>query len=684
MRTVLIYGLEPFSRSQVSPRSFKVEAYLQRAAAMFKKKPALKPSAPIRSSDRRKTAARLIRMFDLAPSVTEDDSPPDDAAPPTTDSSITLLRSTLLPENTSHAKFTTTLGPDLRPVNGLIYSGAHPTSQILDDKVHPLWVASGDVEGSGNLYDGWFPSVYTAWELASDGLLPIVYTHDAVMDKVFGGADLMMPGVVGVVRRQSDDGVQQGALVGVADYKKENVVLAVGIAEANIPASGGRGGKGKAVRILHWVGDELWALGGGLTPPERLAVSWGDGGVSEQVGGEEAGGVPLEAQRDEGESSGSTAAEKQPSHGPAADRDDEGEHPYPELTTAEVDNAFRDALVYSLYNVLQSPDRVSNAHHALKFPLSSAYVLSELILPRLPSENPGYHIQKTSWRKVQKMLKQMDKDNLLKIKERGGDVLVYAVNWDCDMITSFTPYPIDRSKKVSEGKKPEASTSGSSSSSSAATVKIRELYKPPVKAAAIYDITETPLKAFYNASQVRETLYKYFAAPTPTDDSLVLPTNARMISLNPTLADLLIDDSRDVEILRAGRATRDMLAERFLRLHAPYYSIVLPNGEESKPRAGQPPKVVITLESRQGRKTVTRVKGMETFGVDAGKFMEELKSVAASSVTKGPIEGGGKAAEGMVEVMVQGDKTAEVERLLVKAGVRKADITLDNKLKKKK
>ncbi|KAK6330506.1 hypothetical protein TWF696_003395 [Orbilia brochopaga] len=649
---------------------------------MFKKKPALKPSAPIRSSDRRKTAARLIRVFDLAPATVDEEPPQDDTGAPAADPGITLLRTTLLPENTSHAKFTTTLGPDLRSVNGLIYSGSHPSSQILDDKVHPLWVASDDFEGSGKHYDGWFPSVYTAWELVNNGLLPIVYTHDAVMEKVFGGADLMMPGVVGVVRRQPGNGVQKGDLVGVADYKKENVVLAVGVAEVDIPATGGRGGKGKAVRILHWVGDELWALGGGSAPPERLTVSWG----GEEIGGEEEGGVSLEDQPDEEKVADSTKALGELNLETQAGGDDEEEHPYPELTTAEVDNAFRNALVYSLYNVHQSPDRSANAHHALKFPLSSAYVLSELILPRLPSENPGYHIQKTSWRKVQKMLKQMDKENLLKIKERGGDVLVYAVNWDCDKITSFTPYPIDRPKKVSEGKKPEASTSASSSGSgsSTATVKIRELYKPPVKAAVIYDVTDTPFKAFYSASQVRETLYKYFAAPTPTDNSLVLPTNARMVSLNPTLVDLLIDDSRDVEILRAGRATRDMLAERFLRLHAPYYSMVLPSGEESKPRAGQPPKVVITLESRQGRKTVTRVKGMETFGVDAGKFMEELKSVAASSVTKGPIEGGGKAAEGMVEVMVQGDKTSEVERLLVKAGVRKTDITLDNKLKKKK
>ncbi|EWC43403.1 hypothetical protein DRE_07650 [Drechslerella stenobrocha 248] len=490
-----------------------------------------------------------------------------------------------------------------------------------------------------------------------------------------------MPGVLGVAGRGgATRGKEGGEVVGVADYKRENVVLAVGVAEVDITATGGRGGKGKAVRVLHWVGDELWSLGSaGVAPPERLEVSSKLGADIEE-GGVSLEGLGINDEKEEEEGESSKAAEKRP------EPDDGGdEHPFPELTTAEVDHAFRDALVYSLHEVLQNSDRTPNAHHAMKFPLPSAYVLSELILPRLPSANPGYSIQKTSWRKVQKMLKQMDKDNLVKIKERGGDVLVYAVNWDSDRIRTFTPYPIEKPRKKaadSTGVAPAASASGSSSA--AASAKIVELYKPPVKAGAIYDVTKTSTKAFYTAAQVRETLYKYFTAPTPSDEPLVSQTNARMITLNPTLADLLIDDSRDVELLRAGRATRDMLAERFLRLHQPYYSIVLPNGEETKPRAGQPPKVVITLESRQGRKTVTRVKGMETFGVDAAKFMEELKSVAASSVTKGPIEGGGKAMEGMVEVMVQGDKTAEIERLLVKAGVRRADLTLDNRLKKKK
>ncbi|KAF3941737.1 Ligatin [Dactylella cylindrospora] len=508
------------------------------------------------------------------------------------------------------------------------------------------------------------------------------------MERVFGGADLMLPGIIGVRRKgEGKEGVKKGEIVGIVDYERDNVVLAVGVAETDISAAGGRGEKGRGVRVLHWVGDELWGLGGnGINPPERLEAKWVSG---TDVSGED-GGVSLDAlkidgvEEDAGESSSAAAA-----RGAApAEEDDDDEPQFPEMTTQEIDAAFRSALVYAFYEVYNSPDRNPNAHKAMEFPLASSYVLATLIIPKLPNaSNPQYSIQKTSWKKIQKMLKAMDKENLLKIKDRGGDVVVYAVNWDCDKIRDFQPYPIIKPKPKKK-KAEEGAASSSANGASGGTAKVVELYKPSAKLGVIYDITDTSMKEFYTASQVKETLYKYFTSPAPSDPSetLVSSTNARNITLNPIIANLLLDQSipTDLRLLQARQATRDFLADRFIRLHNPYWSIVTPSGEETKPKAGTPPKITITIESRQGKKTVTKIKGMEVFGVDVGGFLEELKSVAASSVTTGKVEGGGKAAEGMVEVLVQGDKVSVVEGLLTKSGIRKVDITVDNKLKKGK
>ncbi|HVM45702.1 MAG TPA: RNA-binding protein [Candidatus Thermoplasmatota archaeon] len=70
---------------------------------------------------------------------------------------------------------------------------------------------------------------------------------------VNNGADIMAPGIV-----EADPGIQPGDLVWIRD-EKNKVPLAVG--EAILPgAQMPRGPKGKAVKSLHHVGDEIWNL----------------------------------------------------------------------------------------------------------------------------------------------------------------------------------------------------------------------------------------------------------------------------------------------------------------------------------------------------------------------------------------------------------------------------------------
>ncbi|HLE97853.1 MAG TPA: RNA-binding protein [Candidatus Thermoplasmatota archaeon] len=68
---------------------------------------------------------------------------------------------------------------------------------------------------------------------------------------VVNGADVMAPGIV-----EADPGIRPGDLVWVRDERNKQP-LAVGealLAGASMP----RGPKGKAVKSLHYLGDELW------------------------------------------------------------------------------------------------------------------------------------------------------------------------------------------------------------------------------------------------------------------------------------------------------------------------------------------------------------------------------------------------------------------------------------------
>jgi translation initiation factor 2D len=72
------------------------------------------------------------------------------------------------------------------------------------------------------------------------------------------------------------------------------------------------------------------------------------------------------------------------------------------------------------------------------------------------------------------------------------------------------------------------------------------------------------------------------------------------------------------------------------------------------------------MEKRQGKKTVTRIFGLEPFGIDPKGLAEELQKICAGGATVGQAVG---LKPGLLEVMVQGSQSKVVERTLEKRGV---------------
>ena len=85
----------------------------------------IKPLAPLRSSDRRKIADQIIKDFDLElPGNLEEQGDKNNEASSTL--SLGALRNSLMPEDALSAKFSTTVGPDLKQVSGTVFGGTHP------------------------------------------------------------------------------------------------------------------------------------------------------------------------------------------------------------------------------------------------------------------------------------------------------------------------------------------------------------------------------------------------------------------------------------------------------------------------------------------------------------------------------------------------------------------------------
>lgn len=242
----------------------------------------------MRSSDRRKIADSITKDYQITTEPTADVAP---------SSTLSSIRNALLPENSLTARFTTTAGPDLREVQGIVYVGAHP-----GEEERVLWFKFEHGPGADKRL---YPTVYTLWH--NPNLVPLVHTPEMVMRKLHGGADLMTPGLAN--DPPFPERAVKDAVIAVASLDRHTVPLFVGVCEIDISALGEvQGTKGHAVRGLHWEGDELWAWSSSSRPgrpaPEYLEGWDGEetGEVEEGVGEltlEEKDGVPTDGNADE-------------------------------------------------------------------------------------------------------------------------------------------------------------------------------------------------------------------------------------------------------------------------------------------------------------------------------------------------------------------------------------------------
>ncbi|KAG8589265.1 hypothetical protein GDO81_006323 [Engystomops pustulosus] len=107
-----------------------------------------------------------------------------------------------------------------------------------------------------------YPTVYTLWRFPD--LLPAFGTWPPVLEKMAGGADLMLPGVV--LPSTGLPGVEQGRLCAVT-LVGNRAPVAIGVATVSTREMLASGMKGKGFNILHTYKDQLWASGDKSGPP---------------------------------------------------------------------------------------------------------------------------------------------------------------------------------------------------------------------------------------------------------------------------------------------------------------------------------------------------------------------------------------------------------------------------------
>lgn len=648
---------------------------------MFKKKPQIKNLSPLRSSDRRRLADQIISDYSInipTPQTQPADTPSaeGESQPQVTLSSI---RTALLPESTSSARFTTTAGVNATLVSGTVYVGAHPGQ---DERI--LWIQYGKDPKL-------IPTVYTLWH--NPDIVPLIHTQDFVVDqKLRGGADLMVPGLVKARSRSWDARAKKGSIVAVAGISSDTVPLWVGASEIDISALSDdtRGQKGVAVKGLHWEGDELWnwsAVGKGGQPPPTRIEGWHGliGDLDQSVG-------QLDLEEDEedeidgGASLAKSTGDVQNGHAGEPDAELEDEK---EPTTKEVDDAFYQAFLYSLYNAKKNSQP---PNYGFDLPIQPSFLISNMIQPHLRIQNQHYTIKKTSWKNTKKFIKHLDKTVLVKSKDRnGGETVILDIDFNDEQVKNFTPYKLPKPKPAAstDSGEPNGGNAGDHDTSLNQKLTIQNLYRASSK--LVPDLLPSKTQ-FYTAQQITTAIKTYAEAnPQLTQGT----SSARYIKLDPFIAHNILGSNSsqsDGKIMAAGEIARDVLARRIIEddhLAVPYY-VILRNDQtfdpenpspDLKPKSGQPPKVQIIIEKRTGTKVVTKISNLEPFNINPQLLAPELQRKCAGSASVGQHVGG---KPGMMEIVVQGDQRDILTRdILSKRGVDTRWVVVDDKTKKK-
>ena len=623
----------------------------------------------MRSSDRRKLVDQIIKEYQLE--IPQDpEHGPDQAATP----GINAFRNSLLPDGAQSANFTTTAGADLKVIKGTVYVGAHP-----GEEQRILWIKLD----SGKIV----PTVYTLWR--HPRMIPLLHTPDVVIQKMQEGADLNTPGLARGPPFPSK--AVKGATVAVARYENPSVPLVVGVCEIDVASlTEVRGQKGHAVRPVHWEGDEAWAWSqnshGGGSSPDQLPA-W----YSEEIAALEKSAQALIVDDDDkaGDDDEDGGVSLTPGNAPINAENNETTHETTrytkEWTTPEIDNAFRNAFLYAVHHAKQNDK--SEPSHGVDFPITQSQLISNFITPYLPIFTPedaaALQIKKTSWKNAKKFVKQLDKQVLVKSKDRnGGETVILDIDFNDQAVTGFTPYRLP--KKQTTGA--DAGGGGTGASSGVADTSVGQrlkrvtLLKP--KAAMSPLFADADSKNLYLPQEIKPIITQYIE-----EEALIDAKNKRLVTLNPVLANAVFDSdsSIDREVLAKGTVPREALMDRVIQGCSPYWAL-LRNDESKddvKPKAGQPPNAKIQLETRTGNKTATKVWGLEVFYIQPQALAEELQKACASSTSVGQ-QVGSSPKNPVMEIMVQGPQKDAVIKALEKRGVRKEWVEVIDKTKKKK
>ncbi|XP_069798341.1 eukaryotic translation initiation factor 2D isoform X1 [Narcine bancroftii] len=504
-----------------------------------------------------------------------------------------------------------------------------------------------------------YPTVYTLWSCPD--LLVSFTTWPAVLPKLVGGADLMLPGVI--LPLSGLPKVRQGDLCAI-NLAESRAPVAIGLANMSTAEMLAAGMKGKGIITLHTYLDQLWAFGEKTHPPAIAHTHDDSGGVGDQKEDKEE--VIVEAVSVENVATvlPSTEGDSQDLDNLRLNLETEPEDvTSPTGQAGEVEN-----LEVAHFEVSEDAGSEQDAAetirtaqeqmdelllecflHALKYkvkkadlPLLASTFLRIHMYPCCP-EGRTLEIKKSSYKKLSKFLQSMQQKRIIQMKEFSKGVeSITAVKWDHTDLKAFRVPEMATGNDVKVDRPTE------------------EVYQPP-EISSFYSVPSKLIPLFEHAGlgkdatlsnvDVRNIITNYVKS-----NELIHHCNKNYVVVNPTLCDCLLEKSEHHVV---ATLKWDELFARCLERLQECHQVTFP-GHKPIIRKGSIKPIVIDVAQRASNKKVTLIKNLEVYGIDAQIFGNALQIRAQASVTMNQVPG----TKDKVALQVQGNQVNHIAKLL--------------------
>ncbi|XP_008152401.2 eukaryotic translation initiation factor 2D isoform X2 [Eptesicus fuscus] len=473
-----------------------------------------------------------------------------------------------------------------------------------------------------------YPTVYTLWSYPD--LLPAFTTWPLVLEKLVGGADLMLPGIV--VPPAGLPQVQKGDLCAIV-LVGNRAPVAIGVAAMSTSEMLTSGLKGRGFSVLHTYEDHLWRSGDRSSPPFIAPLTLDPPDVSEEQ--DDMRRLTLEGKEEENGEDQQMCGEKTL---PEASED-------PGVGGLKPDPADGKTLPEQMDELLQQCFL-----HALKcrvkktdLPLLTSTFLGSHVFSCCP-EGRQLDIKKSSYKKLSKFLQQMQQEQIIQVKELSKGVeSIVAVDWKHPRITSFViPEPSPTSQTIQEGSREQPYHPPD----------IKPLYCVPASMSLLFQESGHKKGSILEGSEVRMIIINY-----AKKNDLVDADNKNLVHLDPILCDCILEKSEQHTVMKLPW---DSLLTRCLEKLQPAYQVTFP-GQEPIVKKGKICPIDITLAQRASNKKVTVVRNLEAYGLDPCTVAAILQQRCQASTTVTPAPG----AKDSLQVQIQGNQVHHLGRLLL-------------------